>query len=40
LSCRLNRIKDNPVPVEFPITVVGAKLHVDVRLDEGTPVSA
>lgn len=31
------QIKDNPVPVEFPISVVGASPKVHVRLDDGTP---
>ncbi|KAJ9512718.1 hypothetical protein QJQ45_019009 [Haematococcus lacustris] len=30
-------IKDNPEPVTFPLSVVGAKPVVHVRLDDGTP---
>ncbi|KAG2489301.1 hypothetical protein HYH03_012133 [Edaphochlamys debaryana] len=31
------RIKDNPTPVEFPISLIGAKPQVMVRLNDGTP---
>lgn len=31
------KIKDNPTPVEFPISIIGAKPVVHVRLDDGTP---
>ncbi|KXZ49496.1 hypothetical protein GPECTOR_21g722 [Gonium pectorale] len=31
------RVKDNPTPVEFPISVIGAKPQVHVRLNDGTP---
>ncbi len=30
------RVRDNPDPVEFPISVVGAKPLAAVRLDDGT----
>ena len=31
------RISDNPVPVEFPVSCVGAKPQVEVRLDMPAP---
>ncbi len=31
------KIKDNPTPVVFPLSVIGAKPQVHVRLDDGTP---
>ncbi len=30
-------IKDNPVPVEFPISVIGAKPQVLAYLNDGSP---
>lgn len=36
----LGRIASNPVPVEFPISCVGAKPQVEVRLDLPLPSAA
>lgn len=37
-SCPVrHRIRDNPTPVEFPISIIGAKPSVAVRLLDGTP---